>query len=54
MQRKFNDDIFVRFSYHEKCCYNIYKSIQRANFEATLWRHHYEKYFSAWFRTIFS
>ena len=29
--RKFDDDIFVHFSYHEKCCHLIYKGIQRAD-----------------------
>ena len=37
------------FSYHEKCCYFIYKGIYKADFEATLWRHrwrhHHEKNF---------
>ena len=46
------------FSYHEKCCYFIYKGIQRADFEAILWhhrwRHHYGNFFLAQFGTIFS
>ena len=49
MYRKFNDDASVRFGYHEKCSYFIYKGVYRADLEASLWRHRWryphEKYF---------